>query len=157
VGKNAFVIIPKKSSYFKYIPLLNNNYYKVTNKTKERQLNSPAAVYTSTNQGLDVYVLLDTTGSMDTHIDTVRDNIATVTNALLDGKTDRLMRFWIHEKPATDELRAVFVYSFTSVPMRLVTIISIATAVSCWFGSPVVLPVLPAGYTQNFSIPFHQK
>jgi hypothetical protein len=38
--------------------------------------------------GLDVYVVFDTTGSMDAYISEVRENLAQVTDALLDGKSD---------------------------------------------------------------------
>ena len=37
---------------------------------------------------LDVYVVFDTTGSMGSYINMVRENLDTVTNALLDGKSD---------------------------------------------------------------------
>ena len=37
---------------------------------------------------LDVYVVFDTTGSMASYVNEVRDNLAQVTDALLDGKSD---------------------------------------------------------------------
>lgn len=42
----------------------------------------------STKSGLDVYVVFDTTGSMDSYVDAVRKDIGDVTASVLDGKSD---------------------------------------------------------------------
>ena len=40
------------------------------------------------SSGLDIYTAFDTTGSMSSYIDVVRNNIEEVTNKLLDGSFD---------------------------------------------------------------------
>lgn len=56
---------------------------------KERKaLPGRAAEILEKSSGLDVYIAFDTTGSMDSYIGVVRDNIGDVTKVLLDGKTD---------------------------------------------------------------------
>ncbi len=57
-----------------------------TNASTAPRLTGTAPTYQP--QGLDLYVLMDTTGSMDTYISTVRDNIDTVNRELLTDKND---------------------------------------------------------------------
>ncbi|MBI4738432.1 VWA domain-containing protein [Candidatus Woesearchaeota archaeon] len=42
----------------------------------------------TTRGNLDVYIIFDTTGSMSTYINEVRDNLARVTDAIIDGKNN---------------------------------------------------------------------
>ncbi|MBI2668832.1 VWA domain-containing protein [Candidatus Woesearchaeota archaeon] len=51
-------------------------------------LDTARRVLETPKSGLDVYLAFDTTGSMESYISTVRENIGTVTDALLDGKSD---------------------------------------------------------------------
>ncbi len=52
-----------------------------------KQLGSTPNV-TYPTQGLDLYIMMDTTGSMDSYIATVRDNVDTVNRELLTDKND---------------------------------------------------------------------
>lgn len=57
--------------------------------TEERKaLPGRAAEMLGKSQGLDTYIVFDTTGSMGSYIDMARNNIEEVTNALLDSKSD---------------------------------------------------------------------
>lgn len=55
---------------------------------EQKALPGKAAEVLGKSQGLDVYVVFDTTGSMGSYINTVRNNIEEVTGVLLDGKSD---------------------------------------------------------------------
>ncbi len=69
--------------------LLGNSAQPKALGTEERKaLPGRAAEILGKSSGLDVYIAFDTTGSMDSYIGVVRDNIEDVTKVLLDGKTD---------------------------------------------------------------------
>lgn len=57
---------------------------------KTFSLDEARRIAEGTKAGLDVYLAFDTTGSMHPYIDTVRDNIETVTDALLNEGSIRL-------------------------------------------------------------------
>ncbi len=61
---------------------------KVLGSEERKALPGRAAEILREKKGLDVYVAFDTTGSMGSYIGVVRNNIAEVTTALLDGKSD---------------------------------------------------------------------
>ena len=56
--------------------------------TEEQKALPGRAAEALKSSGLDTYIVFDTTGSMDSYVDTVRNNIGEVTDKLLDGSFD---------------------------------------------------------------------
>ncbi len=61
---------------------------KVLGTEERKALPGRTAEILGKSQGLDTYIVFDTTGSMKTYVDAVRNNIEEVTSTLLDGKSD---------------------------------------------------------------------
>ena len=65
--------------------LLGNNTYKQLGTGSTAALDNARKILKNPAGNLDVYLAFDTTGSMSPYIEVVRDNIATVTDALLEN------------------------------------------------------------------------
>ena len=68
--------------------LLGNSQSRTLGSAEAKALPGKAAEILGKSSGLDVYIAFDTTGSMSSYINVVRNNIEEVTDKLLDGKYD---------------------------------------------------------------------